>query len=477
MAGTILGYGVYIPRYRIKREDIARSWAGNARGENSVAHVNEDVITMAVEAAQNALESAGMEPARIGGIYLGTASPPNLEQSSVGIIGTSLGTGPQIDMADFGGSPRAGTAALKACLDAVASGRIESGLVIGSDLRTGPPGSELELSFGAGAGALIVGRGPGIAELEDIQSYSTSFQDSWRPANDPYVRLFEPRFSREYGYVQHVAQAVERLLKNSDSAIGDFQHVLVQEPDGRAPRILVKALGAQAQQAEVGALFPQVGDTGAASIFLSLAAVFEMAGPGEKVLVASYGSGGSDALSLRVAEGVQKGRGKGGTLDRYLKSKQYLDYTGYLKNRGILNQAQSPSRMGVPPLSPLVSRESAELLQLIGARCSGCGYVNYPPSEKKICVRCGTTEFERITLPRWGSIHTYCISYYLPSGFDEAPLPLIIADLEDGTRHRALGTEMKPEEVSIDGRVELVVRRLATEDGVSLYGNVFRFPR
>jgi uncharacterized OB-fold protein len=274
-----------------------------------------------------------------------------------------------------------------------------------------------------------------------------------------------------------VAQAVERLLKNSDSAIGDFQHVLVQEPDGRAPRILVKALGAQAQQAEVGALFPQVGDTGAASIFLSLAAVFEMAGPGERVLVASYGSGVSDALSLRVAEGVQKGRGKGGTLDRYLKSKQYLDYTGYLKNRGILNQAQSPSRMGVPPLSPLVSRESAELLQLIGARCSGCGYVNYPPSEKKICVRCGTTEFERITLPRWGSIHTYCISYYLPSGFDEAPLPLIIADLEDGTRHRALGTEMKPEEVSIDGRVELVVRRLATEDGVSLYGNVFRFPR
>jgi uncharacterized OB-fold protein len=65
----------------------------------------------------------------------------------------------------------------------------------------------------------------------------------------------------------------------------------------------------------------------------------------------------------------------------------------------------------------------------------------------------------------------------MPAGFDESPLPVIIADLEDGTRHRALGTEMKPEDVKVDREVEMVVRRLATEDSVNLYGNVFRFPR
>ncbi|MFQ5827050.1 MAG: hydroxymethylglutaryl-CoA synthase [Dehalococcoidia bacterium] len=477
MAGSILGYGVYIPRYRIKREDIARAWAGGARGENSVPHVNEDVITMAVEAAQNALESADMDPAQIGAIYLGTASAPNIEPSSVGIIGASLGTSPEIDMVDFGASPRASVAALKACLDAVASGRIGAGLVIGSDFRAAPPGSELELSFGAGAGALIVGRGPGIAELEDIHSYSTSFRDSWRAAQDPYVRLFEPRFTREYGYVQHVAQAVGGLLGKSGSAIGDFQYVLLQEPDGRMPRTLARTLGVQDKQMEVGPLFSQVGDAGASSLFLGLAAVFEGARPGERVLAASYGSGVSDALSLRVAEGVDRGRGRARTLDYYLGNKEYIDYTTYLKNRGILNQALTPSRLGLPPMSPLVARESAELLRLIGARCRGCGYMNFPPSERKICVRCGNTEFDRVLLPRRGRIHTFCISYYLPPGFDESPLPLIIADLEDGTRHRALGTEMKPEEVAIDKPVELVVRRLATEDGASIYGNVFRFPR
>ena len=42
-----------------------------------------------------------------------------------------------------------------------------------------------------------------------------------------------------------------------------------------------------------------------------------------------------------------------------------------LKARGILKRDAVPSRMGLPPMSPLVSRESRELLQLLGAKCQG----------------------------------------------------------------------------------------------------------
>ncbi|MDP7470116.1 MAG: hypothetical protein QGI79_04795, partial [Dehalococcoidia bacterium] len=165
------------------------------------------------------------------------------------------------------------------------------------------------------------------------------------------------------------------------------------------------------------------------------------------------------------------------TLDAYLKSKDYLDYTTLLKLRGLLKDPSPPAKMGLPPMSPLISREMAELLRPLGAKCQGCGYVNFPPSERHICIRCGDTSFDTVLLPRNGQIHTFCINFYMPAGFDESPLPVIIADLEDGTRHRALGTEMKPEDVKVDREVEMVVRRLATEDSVNLYGNVFRFPR
>ncbi len=474
MKASILGYGAYLPRYRILREEIARAWGGRGRGENAVAWGNEDIITMGIEAARNALAHSGVSAEGVDAIYLGTESSPFIEQSAVGVISAALGMRPEIDMVDFGASTRAATAALKAGADAVGAGRIKTALVIGADCRQPSPGGELEQGFGAGAAALVVGEGPGVARIEASFAYATPFRDTWRSASEPHVRLFEPRYSREYGYSNHVTQAVQGLLSDTGTALADYQHLALYQPDERSPRSVARSLGATPAQTEAGSLFPQVGDAGAAFFFLSLAAVLDGAGEGERVLGCSYGSGASDAFALTV---TGQGKAPSTTLGVYLNSKEYLDYTALLKLRGLLRDPSPPAKMGLPPMSPLISRELAELLRPLGARCLGCGYVNFPPSERHICIRCGGTAFETVLLPRRGHIHTYCINYYLPSGFDESPLPVIIADLEDGTRHRALGTEMKPEDVKVDGEVELVVRRMATEDNTNLYGNVFRFPR
>ena len=168
MGAGILGYGVYIPKFRIKREDIGKAWGGRGKGENSVTNYNEDVITMAVEASQNAVKNAGINPSDLGAIYLGTASAPQIEQSSVGTIALTLGCKSAIDMADFGASPRASVAALKACLDAIDAGRIKYGLVIGSDCRLGEPGSEQESNMGAAAVAFVLGKGDVVVQIEKI---------------------------------------------------------------------------------------------------------------------------------------------------------------------------------------------------------------------------------------------------------------------------------------------------------------------
>lgn len=474
MVVGIVSYGVYIPKRRIKREDIAKAWGGRGKGENAVLNENEDIITMAVEASVNAIEHSGLADLKeIDAIYLGTDSPPNIEHSSIGVIAETLGAKRDIEVMDFTTSPRAGIAALKACVDAVKAGRIRYGLAIASDYRPASPGSNMEMFFGGGAGAFIVGSKDTIADFEEVYTYSGNFRDNWRSPADTYVKDYEPRFTRQYGYSEYILNSVKGLLSKTGLAIDQFQHIVFQQPDARLPMEMAKRLKVTSEQTTLGSIFNDIGDTGAACLFMGLSSVFDGAVPGNRILAVSYGSGTSDALYLTVREPIEKARYRCKPYNSYLTSRAYIDYPKYLRSKGVLKKDESPASLGVSPLSPFMWRASAELYRLIGAKCLNCGYVNFPPSQRKICIRCGNTEFKEVVFSRKGKIHTFCVNYYMPPGF-ESPLPIIIADLDDGVRHRALGTEMSPEEIKINMPIELVLRRLTSEDNVDLYGNVFR---
>ena len=65
MVSGIVSYGVYIPRFRIRLDEIARVWGdgeeiseGLRVFEKSVPDLDEDAVTIAVEAARNALQRA-----------------------------------------------------------------------------------------------------------------------------------------------------------------------------------------------------------------------------------------------------------------------------------------------------------------------------------------------------------------------------------------------------------------------------------
>ena len=201
MSAGIVGYGVYIPRYRIKREIIGKAWSTGGRGENSIAYRDEDVITMGTEASLNAINHSGIDSSSdLEAIYLGTDSCLHIEHSSIGIIGEVLRTKEEIDVADFTASPRASFAALKACQDAINARRIKYGLVIGAEARSVSPGSQEELNCGDGGVALLLGINNTIADIEEVYTYSTNIVDRWRDATSPYPKEYEPRFTRDYGY-------------------------------------------------------------------------------------------------------------------------------------------------------------------------------------------------------------------------------------------------------------------------------------
>ena len=92
-------------------------------------------------------------------------------------------------------------------------------------------------------------------------------------------------------------------------------------------------LGFQESQLASGLVSTMLGDLGAASTPMGLAAALEAAKAGERILVVSYGSGaGSDALSFKVVSD----RKPPFTVSREAARKEYIDYVQYLKLKGAI---------------------------------------------------------------------------------------------------------------------------------------------
>lgn len=75
----IVGYGAYVPRFRLAGAEVSRVWS-DSHGqspieEKAVPDLDEDVVTMSIEAARNAVRRARMEPARLGAVWV--AENPN----------------------------------------------------------------------------------------------------------------------------------------------------------------------------------------------------------------------------------------------------------------------------------------------------------------------------------------------------------------------------------------------------------------
>jgi len=189
MAG-IVGYGIYVPKYRLKQADAAMPWGSWASGEKAVCGSDEDIITMAAEASEKAVKHAGVKPAQIGSIYIGTASSPYIEQYIAPILAETLELASEATMIDYSGSVNSGANALLGCLDAIESGRIEYGIVIGTEDRATAPGTEGEASFGAAAAAFVIGKEGIVADIEGVYTYSTLFIDRWRATKDTWVSSY-----------------------------------------------------------------------------------------------------------------------------------------------------------------------------------------------------------------------------------------------------------------------------------------------
>src|SRR5512140_931267 len=218
MAG-IVGYGAYIPRKRIKAEEIARQWGRDATSiekglllrEKSVPGLDEDTITISVAAGRSALDRAGVAPGKVGALYIGSESHPYAVKPSGTVVCEALGIGPDVHVADFEFACKAGTEAMFVALGLVESGRVEYAMGIGADTSQGAPDDALEFSASAGGAAYVFGKEGLLVDVLDTYSFTTDTPDFWRREGQFYPR-HGGRFTGEPAYFKHVLSATRGIL-------------------------------------------------------------------------------------------------------------------------------------------------------------------------------------------------------------------------------------------------------------------------
>ena len=114
----IIGYGAYVPMYRLMASEINRVWGGSGAPveEKSVVAIDEDTITISVEAAKQAVRRAKIDPSEIGAVYVGTESKPYAVKPSGTIVAEVIGATPSVSTADFEFACKAGTEAMQPCM-------------------------------------------------------------------------------------------------------------------------------------------------------------------------------------------------------------------------------------------------------------------------------------------------------------------------------------------------------------------------
>lgn len=380
----ISGFGAYVPRLRIERSIIAAAHAwmapglrGQAKGSRAFTSWDEDAITMAVEAARDAVGHGDLNG--VAAIRLASTNLPYADLQNAAIVARAIGADTGVATSDAAGSQRAGTSAL---LQALKGGQTE--LVIASDNPFAKPASTQELSFGAGAAAFVVSDQNVAVRLIGSASVNSVFVDHFRAADAGSDYNWEERWVRDEGYAKIAPAAIQAALADAQLGIGDIQHfVMPSYLKGAADAVAKKVKFAGAV---TGGLEDGVGYAGAAHALLMFAAVLEKAEPGDRILLVGFGQG-ADALIFQATDAIAQakpGRGVAGSVADALPTDSYLRmlsfYGGLEAEWGMRSEKSAKTAL-------TEQYRSADQLEGFNAgKCGKCETVQFP--QLQYCVKC-----------------------------------------------------------------------------------------
>lgn len=495
----IIGYGVYIPRERIKTELIVRARERKRKDlpefldkvrnglllhYKSVAGLTEDSTTMATEAALNAVEMAGVDPGKIESVAVGSESKPYAVGTIARHVASFLGLGNQVYVADLEGACNSGMQSMAFVESQIRSGRIKYGLAVGADVAQAPVGDPLEYACGAGAGAFLLGNDDPIATVEDTVPYSSLTLDFWRRDG----AIFPSHFGRTTveAYIKHVIGAIEGLLlRHPEISLMDFDHVTFHQPSGYMPMKTCKTL----TQDKIEILdHPEVadriritedfieekvkpwlrvldtGNTYAAATPIASSDILDHAKPGENILAVSYGSGAYTlATWLHVEDPILRRRGRTPTVREYVNWRKDIKIDAYdklMKHK----HGSVRSRLAAPRIIAEIEPYNGHTFTF--TLCNGCDRVFYPTRDRCLEFDCaGPVEHRELPVnARLLSVKKLTLRDRLTSNFDI---------LKQG---KVLIVDATLLELTPGMELECLIRRIDNEgkQGLIIYGPTYR---
>jgi len=454
----IVGYGAYLPYWRLERKAIADALGVPAgAGARAVASYDEDTTSLGVEAGRAALHGAGVSPQTL---YFATSAPAYLDKTNATAIHAALDLPTAAMAIDVVGSVRSAAGAMRAALDARGPA-----LAVLSDIRTGLPGGADERDGGDGAVAFLLGDAAAdartIAEPLGAASATAEFLDRWRLPGEPASRLWEERFG-EHAYVPLGEAALVEALKQAGVTAPALARLIVAGPHGRAVRRVAGAAGVK-KEAIADDLLGTVGHTGAAHAGLMLAAALDGARADELIAVVALADGAdvtvwrATGAGTRPITSVADQVGGGGR----------VSYPTFLGWRGFLTREPPRRPDPQPPEAPPARRAEAWKFAFTGSRCQACGARHLPP--QRVCVKCHAVD--RMTAERLADVPATIATFTVDRlAFSPSP-PMVVAvlDFEGGGRFQSEMTDVDPRAVKIGDRVTMTFRRLVTAGGVHNY--------
>ena len=408
---------------------------------------------MAVEAARQA------DISDVNQVLFATTSPPYAEKLNAATIHAALDLEGGTRAADLGDSTRSGLSALCLAADSNAST-----LVCMSDVIVGAPSGERESGGGDAAAAFVLGEGDGVARVLGLGARTEELLDTWRTPSQRFAKQWEPRFS-EGILADQMHLALSSALEQAGRSVADLTKVAADSTNARAVRGFAKKLGLGPDQLGDN-LAGTVGRCGAAHIGLMLANLLDEASPGD-LLAAVCGVDGAEAIVIEVTGGIVDSRPSRSVAHWIASSNSALDYTRYLKWRGVLPfeapRRPDPARPAAPPMR----RAERWKYAFVGSRCKSCGAGNLPP--QRVCTMCKSIDQSEpeAYASATGKVATYTVDHLAYTL--QPPVVAAVIDFDKGGRFTCQLADADPEKVAIGDELEMTFRLLFTADGVHNY--------
>ena len=471
MAFGITGWGTYIPRLRLERAAIASTHAwmapslkGLAKGKRAFCSWDEDVVTMAVEAARECL--SGRDRATVGEIKLVSTTGPFADLQSSALAAVALRLNPDVRPQDLGGSHRAAVAALGATLE----GAVRPTLLIASERLRAKPASVQEMQYGAGAAAFLVGDGEVAAELLGAASSTASFVDHFRAAAEPYDYFWEERWIRDEGYMKIGVANIKAALTKANVAAKDVSRLIFPVSAKGVGPAVARAVGV-AEAAAADPLELDAGYSGVAHGLLLLADALDKAKPGDVIVISGFAQG-CDTIVLRATDAITSARPRtsladvvaaGVSVSSYAQMAAFYDEI--TPDRGMRAERDMKTALTEQ------YRSADQLAGFVAGKCPACGQVQFP--QLSYCVACNAPAeaFEALCLAdEPAKVLTYSVDglMYYPN----PPLYVGFAQFDVGARLLMEFVDVAPDSFGVGTALHMRFR-IKEHDSQRLYERYF----